>query len=133
MRAPPAATVSRMYWYHDSSRPPEVRLSNVSNDESGHVLLHVDESSWMSYSELKSWYHGADKGFVLRSQGYPSVRAAAQRGYWYDAAKGVSEFYVHIEPREFRKMVPGQVYTLYAAVDSGQSYWRLSNALQLVK
>ena len=45
-----------------------------------------------------------DKEFRLRAKGKPDIRAYATRGYWTDVKKNVMDFYLRIDPDEFKRM-----------------------------
>ena len=121
-------TISKAYWFDSDDRPSRIQRPLWMEGQDGHMLVHVDE--WFeggTIAQYRSFYAKADKTFLLKSPGQPTVRATAERGYW------AQEFYVQVPPDEYAKMTPGRPYTIHPANARPTHQWRVKPGVAIRK
>lgn len=121
-------TISKAYWFHSDQRPSWIRSDAVPKDDDGHILFHIDE--WFKGEgiiQYKSFYGVADKRFILKSKGYPDVRAYAERGYWNQ------EFYIRIPKEEYVKMKASVPYTVHPVNSNTEYQWKVRQPVTIRK
>lgn len=121
-------TISKVCWYHSSERPGLIPSSAVADDNDGHILLHVDE--WFEgegIAQYRSFYSEVDKRFVLKSEDYPDLYAAAERGWWGQ------EFYMRVPEKEYVKMEAGVPYTVHPVNSKPKYQWKVSQGVTIRK
>jgi len=121
-------TISKAYWFHSSERPGLIPSDAVPDDTDGHILFHVDE--WFGGEDIaqyRSFYNEVDKGFVLKSEGYPDLYAFAERGYWGQ------EFYIRVPEKEYTKMEVGVPYTVCPVNSNPKKQWKVSQGVTIRK
>jgi len=125
-------TIERAYGWDSPERQVDMRLDDPGS--AGHFLVHVREfRRGEGTGQYKSFYDRVDKAFVLRAEGRADVPARAARGYWVDEAKGVREFYLRVEPRDFDRMVEGVPYRLHARNGVEGFRWEVREGVVVVR
>ncbi len=125
-------TIERVYWWDSPERTVEMRLDDP--EKAGHLLMHVREGRPDEGTEQYETFYGkVGKGFVLRAEGRPDVRARATRGYWVAPAEGMQEFYLRIEPNEFPKMAPEVPYSLVPVEEHETYRWVVAEGARVVR
>ncbi|MCI0588259.1 MAG: transglutaminase domain-containing protein [Planctomycetes bacterium] len=125
-------TIERVYWWDSPERTVEMQLDD--RETAGHLLMHVREGRSEEGTEQYATFYGkVSKGFVLRAEGRPDVRAGAARGYWVDSAAGMREFYLRIEPSELPKVTPGVPYSLVPVGENETYRWVVADGVKVVR
>ena len=120
-------TISRVRWLAAQDLPEAVRASRFTQDGSGHLFLHADAPVLgADFDDYNTFYEQAAKAFTLEADGAPTVRAAAERGFWINSDQDCREFYVRIPPEELAKMKPGVAYRLRAAAPPEAASWLIA-------
>jgi transglutaminase superfamily protein len=125
-------TIERVYWWDSPERTVEMRLDDP--ETAGHLLMHVREGRQEEGTEQYATFYGkVGKGFVLRAEGRPDVRARAARGFWVDTTAGMREFYLRIDPDEFPKMAPDVPYSLVPVEEQASYRWVVADGAMVVR
>jgi len=121
-------TISKAYWFDSKDRPDSIKRPSWMEAQDGHMLVHVDEQFEGETSvQYRSFYAKADRMFVLKSPGQPTVRATAKHGYW------AQEFYIQIPRDEYAKMTPGRPHTIHPVNASSTRRWRVKPGVMIRK
>ena len=126
--------VGQVYWFDDPAKPATVDMRLDDPDSAGHLILHLRPGPLgVTRKDYEQYYAQVDKRFVLRAPGRPEIEARATRGYWLDLDEDLRDFYLRIEPRDFRRMRPGVAYGLEPVVQSGQRVWELAEGIEVIR
>lgn len=127
-------TISRLYWYHDENKPAVVQMRLDDEETAGHLVVHVEQGfAGEGPGQYAKFYEKVGKEFVLKAKGCPDVPAHATRGYWTDVAKGVKDFYLRIEPGDFKHMKMDVNYELDTVVKDGEYRWSVTPGVTIVR
>ncbi len=127
-------TITRLYWYHDENKPAVVQMRLDDAHTAGHLVMHVAEGfADEGPGQYKEFYEKVGKEFVLKAKGRPDIPARAVRGYWTNVAKGIKDFYLRIEPDDFKQMAKGVNYSLVALSTDNEHKWCVAPGVEIVR